>query len=225
MTTLQRYVPAAAIIGLSSASFLTAYITSFSILAIPVVETGASKENARFAAKQWRKAFDLGKVFAPPFAITCAACFGFLAIQTRGVVGRYRISPSTLYATATVLAPSIVPFTFAVMGPTTLDPLVAKVEGQPNAPGDQETLDLIKKWSGQNAVRAGLIGSAALMSAFAILAQTTKGPAGLSKLGQTATQAVQQVKPNMGLVHKMLMQYFNGALCTFGAEEHEGIWN
>ncbi|KAF2211389.1 hypothetical protein CERZMDRAFT_43436, partial [Cercospora zeae-maydis SCOH1-5] len=140
-----------------------------SILAIPVVETGAAQENARFAAKQWQTAFDLGKVFAPPFAMTCAACFGFLAIQS--IAGRYRISPSTLYATATVLAPSIVPFTIAVMGPTTLDPLVAKANGQPNAPGDQETLDLIKKWGGLNAVRAGLIGSAALMSAFAILAQ------------------------------------------------------
>ncbi|WPB06987.1 uncharacterized protein RHO25_011647 [Cercospora beticola] len=195
MCTLQKFVPAAAIIGLSSASFLTAYITSFTVLAIPVVETGASKDNAKFAAKQWQKAFDLGKSFAPPFAITCAACFGFLAVQTRGIVGRYPVSPSVLYATAAVLAPSIVPFTIAVMGPTTLDPLVAKADGSPNAPGDQETLDLIKKWSGQNAVRAGLIGSAAVMSAFAILAQTTKGPAGLSKLGQTATRAAQQARP------------------------------
>ena len=57
------------------------------------------------------------------------------------------------------------------MGPTTLTPLEARANGVAGAPGDQETLDLIKKWNGQNAIRAGLVGTAAVMSAFAILAQ------------------------------------------------------
>lgn len=57
------------------------------------------------------------------------------------------------------------------MTPTTLQPLEAKATGKGNVPGDQQTLDLIKKWSGQNVVRAGLAGTAAVISAFAILAQ------------------------------------------------------
>lgn len=57
------------------------------------------------------------------------------------------------------------------MGPTTLTPLEARATGASGAPGDQETLDLIKKWSGQNTVRAGMVGTAAVMSALAILAQ------------------------------------------------------
>lgn len=195
MSFAQKLVPAAALIGLSSASFLTAYIYSFTVLTIPVVETGATKDSATFTAKQWSKAFNLGKSFAPPFAITCAACFGFLAFQTRGIAGRFPISPSVLYATAAVITPSIVPYTIAVMGPTTLTPLEARAAGASGAPGDQETLDLIKKWSGQNTVRAGMVGSAAVMSALAILAQT-KGPHGLSKLGQAAAQ---QVKPASAL--------------------------
>lgn len=89
----------------------------------------------------------------------------------RGIAGRYPISPSVLYATAAVIAPSIVPYTIAVMGPTTLTPLEARATGASGAPGDQETLDLIKKWSGQNTVRAGMVGTAAVMSALAILAQ------------------------------------------------------
>lgn len=71
-----------------TADWGTAYIYSFSVLTIPVVETGATKDSATFTAKQWSKAFNLGKSFAPPFAITCAACFGFLAFQST-----YRVLP------------------------------------------------------------------------------------------------------------------------------------
>ncbi|KAI5363712.1 hypothetical protein Slin14017_G056760 [Septoria linicola] len=171
MSTLQKFVPPAALLGLSSASFLTAYIASFTLVTVPSIETGTTKESATSAAQQWRRAFKLGRTFAPPFAITCAACFTFLAVQTRGIVGRYPISPSALYTTAAILAPSIVPYTIAVMAPSTLRPLEAKATGEGSVPGDQETLDLIKKWSAQNVVRAGLAGTAAVISAFAILAQ------------------------------------------------------
>lgn len=72
---------------------------------------------------------------------------------------------------AALIAPSIVPYTILIMKSSTLAPLESKATNDAAAPSDAETRVLFQKWRGQNAVRAALAGTAATLSAFAILAQ------------------------------------------------------
>lgn len=92
MSTLQQIVPVAQLVGLSSASALSGmylqqerrtmtdfpigYIASVSFMSVPSILVAPS---ADLAARQWKKLYDMGKASAPPFAVTCAACFSFLA--------------------------------------------------------------------------------------------------------------------------------------------------
>lgn len=92
-------------------------------------------------------------------------------ITARLLKGSLAVSPSALYTAAAVLAPSIVPFTMIVMGPSTLTPLEAKADGKGSAPSDLKTRELVKTWAGQNLVRAVLVGISATLSAVAIYAQ------------------------------------------------------
>lgn len=144
-------------------------------------------------AKQWNRAYKLGKATVPPLAIASASCFAFLAYQcealspdvdgwlaglagmtdlclvARNMKGHLPISCFALYSAAAIVAPSIVPYTLTVMWPTILA-IAAKAEGKTDAPSEAETKALIKKWSGQNMHRAYMVGTATLMGAVAMLA-------------------------------------------------------
>lgn len=87
----------------------------------------------------------------------------------RKTKGRLPVSATVLYAAAAVVAPCIVPYTGIVMRPT-IAAIVAKAQGRANAPSDSETRALVEKWSGQNMHRAYVVGTAAVLSAIAMLA-------------------------------------------------------
>lgn len=142
--------------------------------------------SADLAARQWKRLYDSGKASAPPLAVTCAACFSFLAYHgkfcnsnqtcipltsrsARGIPGKFALSPSTLYLSAAILAPSIVPYTILVMMPT-VKTLESKARDDAKAPSDTETISLVQKWSGQNVHRALMVAASALLGGAAILA-------------------------------------------------------
>ncbi|EXJ89642.1 hypothetical protein A1O3_02709 [Capronia epimyces CBS 606.96] len=164
---VHRLVPVAKVVGLASSSMLTAYIASFSIATVPALS--AAPVSTTDIAKQWNYAFELGRSTAPPFAVTCASCFAFLAYQSRHIKGSLPVTPSFLYAAAAIIAPCIVPYTLTIMAPT-ISAIVSKAQGKANAPSEAETKALLEKWRGQNMQRAYITGTAAVLSAIAILA-------------------------------------------------------
>lgn len=130
--------------------------------------------------------FHRGMNTAPPLALASSACFAFLAYQSmspnqptpahpltwfevRGVPGRLPVSPSMLYLSAALLAPSIAPYTWIVMW-SGVQKLEAKAEESANAPGEGEIKALVQEWKMQNYQRAVIVGSSAVLSAVAMLA-------------------------------------------------------
>src|ERR1700753_3928500 len=65
-------------------------------------------------AKQWQVIFSRGHSSMPPLSLLSTAIFAYLAVRERSVAG----PTFPLYVAAAATAPSIVPFTLALMAPT-----------------------------------------------------------------------------------------------------------
>lgn len=156
--------------------YCTGMIGSISYITIPSLALSPPE----LAVRQWNTAFDIGKVTAPPLALTSAACFGYLVYATRHAVSQSHAmgirSPMVLYAVATVAIPSIVPYTIAIMNPTNVRLIAlareAEVKGKGNEIGatEGEVQKLLTKWAGMNYVRAVVVGTGAVLGAVASLA-------------------------------------------------------
>jgi hypothetical protein len=146
---------------------------------------------APLAVKQWYTIFTRGGAIARPLAFISALATGYLAYnRTRPIAPRNStISSLTppiedpkstsfrLNVLATVLLPSIVPFTLLVIGPTN-DKLMAKKDELATASlrdknveafaAEGETVhELMDKWATLNMARALLVGAGALCTVFA----------------------------------------------------------
>ncbi|KAK0275001.1 hypothetical protein LTR35_011423 [Friedmanniomyces endolithicus] len=173
---MAAYMTAAQIAGVTSAACLSGLIASVSFIAIPAIALAPPE----VAVRQWKKAYDKGISSAPFFAITSAACFGYLAYATRHVVAKPNAiglrSPMALYAVAAVAIPSIMPFTIAVMNPRANLRLMAlageaeqKGKGKAVSVSEGEVRQLLRTWTGLNYVRAVAVGTGAVFGAVAAI--------------------------------------------------------
>jgi len=166
-----RLVPIAQALGITGASFLAGFGFAFSYVSIPVILKTLSSTD--IMAKQWLATYHLGKATGPPIAVTCALCFGYLAVQSRDRQGLFPsmsfdpTSPWALYTAAAVAVPSIVPFTLTMMAPT--NNKLIEAAAKPSILTVNETRELLSKWKALNYQRQMLGIVAAALGAIATL--------------------------------------------------------
>lgn len=119
-------------------------------------------------AKQWKNLYELGKSKNPPVAAGATSAFLYLAWSARSGGSLFRkapISRSLLFSAAAVFTMGIVPFTFVAMSETN-SKLLAKSQSTKEI-SDDDTVDLVERWTTLNAIRGflpligGLCGIAA----------------------------------------------------------------
>ena len=116
-----------------------------------------TKPPAALLIRQWKAAFDVGKLLSPGASLVGAAGFGYLA----------RVVPSStaarLYAAAAVTVFGIHPFTLLTLMPTNnalmqgVKAADAKEQGDENKEGalsEAEARTLVTRWENYNWVRA-----------------------------------------------------------------------
>ncbi|KAK6386538.1 hypothetical protein LTR65_008876 [Meristemomyces frigidus] len=149
--SLSALVPVAQIVGITSSAFLAGMIASISYVGIPTMALAP----AEILVRQWKTTFEIGKASAPPFALTCAACFGFLAYSSRTLPGSASlpVSPFALYTAAALAIPAIMPYTLLVMEPAANGKLMhmakkaeAGGKGTDLAASDADVKELLRKW-------------------------------------------------------------------------------
>ncbi|KAK4549001.1 hypothetical protein LTR36_008774 [Oleoguttula mirabilis] len=120
---------------------------------------------AEILVRQWKTTFEIGKASAPPFALTCAACFGFLAYSSRTLPGSASlpVSPFALYTAAALAIPAIMPYTLLVMEPAANGKLMhmakkaeAGGKGTDLAASDADVKELLRKWKANADVYVGV---------------------------------------------------------------------
>lgn len=163
-----RLAQSLALLGSSS---LTGYITSFSTATVPALAIAAQTSPLQ-VAKQWHALYKIGASTAPPLAFATAIATGYLAscsyVSGAGVFDQS--AKFYLYAAATVLAPSIAPWTLTAMVPTNnaLTALGKASEAEvEKRKGD--LLQLLRRWRGLNLVRAALVGLGAVSTIAAVV--------------------------------------------------------
>lgn len=179
MSASDALVPAAQVFGIVGSSILAGMIACFSYAAIPPI----SQAPPEIAVLQWRTAYEIGKSTSPPFALTAAGSFAYLAYSNYRLRSLKTSSKATvdtatvrmaMYAAAAVLIPSIVPYTLLRMEPMVNSALMdmANLAETGSAVGKTagEVSALFVKWSGMNYVRAALVCTGSLLGAVASLA-------------------------------------------------------
>ncbi|EDU39623.1 DUF1772-domain-containing protein [Pyrenophora tritici-repentis] len=155
-------------VGITTSLFLLGGNAVLSLVAIPA----AMQAPAALAVKQWHTIFTRGGAIGRPLAIISAIATGYLAYKQDP-----KSTPFRLNVAATILLPSIVPFTLLVLGPTN-NKLIAKKDefAAAHAKGkaikantaDGETVhELMDKWATLNAARAVLVAAGALCTVIA----------------------------------------------------------
>ncbi|KAJ4361844.1 hypothetical protein N0V83_010785 [Neocucurbitaria cava] len=174
MAALNQQTPTGLVIaqtvGITSSLFLLGANASLSFVAVPAV----MQAPAPLAVKQWFTVLTNGGAIGRPLAILSAIATGYVA---------YHQDPSSapfkLNIAATILLPSIVPFTFAFIVPTN-NKLIAKKDDLASASLDDKAVEagvaqgetvhaLIDRWATLNLARAVLIGVGALCTVLAAL--------------------------------------------------------
>ncbi|ORY14904.1 hypothetical protein BCR34DRAFT_201939 [Clohesyomyces aquaticus] len=157
-------------IGLSTSFYLLGQNATFSVSTIPAV----MEAPAPLAARQWKKVFDQGKIVGPALAVASTLATGYLAYEysTSSRAGKLNLA-------ATILFPSIVPYTFALMGSTNraliskADSLAATALSDKAAEAGvakNETVHaLLDKWATLNLGRAIITGVGAILALWAAL--------------------------------------------------------
>ncbi|CAO2653352.1 Nn.00g027630.m01.CDS01 [Neocucurbitaria sp. VM-36] len=155
-------------VGITASLFLLGSNASLSFVAVPAV----MKAPAPLAANQWYTVLTHGGAIGRPLAILSAIATGYVA---------YHQDPSStpfkLNIAATVLLPSIVPFTLAFIVPTN-NKLIAKKDELASASLDDKAAEagvaqdetvhaLIDRWATLNLARAVLVGAGALCAVLA----------------------------------------------------------
>ncbi|PGG96508.1 hypothetical protein AJ80_09814 [Polytolypa hystricis UAMH7299] len=135
MTDERFVIRTAQAIGLTTSSFLSSHILSFSYALVPTLILPAAGNIKRsfdsglepgtpigHIATQWRHAYHLGRSTAPFIALASSAAYTYLAYAFREGTGvlhtEATAQASNLYLVAALLSLGIVPFTLAVMKPT-----------------------------------------------------------------------------------------------------------
>ncbi|CAN9275890.1 unnamed protein product [Alternaria alternata] len=150
-------------VGITGSVFLLGSNVCLSVVGIPA----AMQAPAPLAVKQWHTIFTRGGAMARPLAIVSALATGYLAYNQDP-----KSTPFRLNALATILLPSIVPFTLLAMAPTN-DKLLGKKDELATASlsnknveafaAEGETVhELMDKWASLNMARAMLVAVGAV---------------------------------------------------------------
>ncbi|OAL43546.1 hypothetical protein IQ07DRAFT_616393 [Pyrenochaeta sp. DS3sAY3a] len=155
-------------VGITASAYLFGQNASLSFVSIPAV----MQAPAPLAAKQWSTVFTIGQAFGPPLAIASALATGYAASQLDPKSLSFKLNVA-----ATLLLPSIVPFTFAFIVPTNKKLLAkrdqlaaASLEDKAIEVGvaqDETVHALIDKWGTLNLARAVIVGTGALCAIIA----------------------------------------------------------
>jgi len=159
----------ATLVGVAGSAAFTSICWGISYLAVPSLLVSAPKASDKtqpktssgHLARQWQLIYDIGKFTGPPVSIVSAGSlvYAMTRIPTELKVQRQ------LYFTAAALIVSIMPFTLIALAPTNTKLLqIAATEAkglgrEPTRPGNiaaeegQGTAELIRKWTGLNAIR------------------------------------------------------------------------
>lgn len=120
-------------------------------------------------ARQWRKAYEVNQTTAVSLSVVSALALGGLAYRENTSSKAF-----TLLVTATVLVPSIIPYTLFVMSPV-VDRISArarpKAPASGSVPGEESSHQLLDRWASLNLGRAVLAGLGSACAAWAVLAE------------------------------------------------------
>jgi len=171
-------VRVAQVFGIAASAFMAGTISSFTLYSIPTIMTAP----ASIAVQQWRLIFLRGAKSMPPLAIAASISYGFLFWRDRGTTG----PRSTLFLTAALLVPSIIPWTIFAMRPTNnillnrakeADTASASVSAttallNSEAAEDKSTKALLDKWATLNLVRGVATAIASVLGIWAVVGDT-----------------------------------------------------
>ncbi|KAF2274918.1 uncharacterized protein EI97DRAFT_459871 [Westerdykella ornata] len=154
-------------VGLTASAYLFGQNASISYIGVPAL----MQAPAPLAVKQWDTVYSIGKKTAPALAVVSSLALGYVT---------YHLDPRSLHyklnLAATILIPSIIPYTFAFIVPTNkklyeklrslattgLEDKAAEV-----GVAKKETVNaLLDKWATLNLIRALLAGAGAVLAAW-----------------------------------------------------------
>ncbi|KAF2680414.1 hypothetical protein K458DRAFT_421641 [Lentithecium fluviatile CBS 122367] len=157
-------------VGITASTYLLGTNASLSFISVPALMMAP----APLAARQWKKVFDTGKTIGISLSIVSALSTAYVAYHqdTSSL-------PFKLNLAATILFPSIVPFTIFVIGPIN-DKLMEKAQslasssledkGVEAGVTSSETVNaLLDKWATRNLARAAITGLGAIFALWAAL--------------------------------------------------------
>ncbi|KAH9873283.1 hypothetical protein J1614_005681, partial [Plenodomus biglobosus] len=166
-------------VGITSSLYLLGSNAALSLIAVPAI----LQAPAPLAAKQWYTVLTRGGTLGRPLAILSAIATAYAAYTQPRDSLQFKLNIA-----ATVLIPSIVPFTYAFIVPTN-NKLIAKKDefaslsqksrsAKAGMPGGWDEVEadsletvhaLIDRWGVLNLVRAGLVAGGSLCAVFAAL--------------------------------------------------------
>lgn len=159
-------------VGITASAYLFGQNAGISYIAVPAI----MEAPAPLAVRQWEKAYNIGKSIAPFMVLCSAIATGYTAYHQDP-----KSLPFKLNLAATLLIPSIVPFTFIAMIPinakllekrkqlasTTLDAKDTEV-----GVAKEDTVHaLLDEWAGLNLARALLVGVGSICTVWASLSK------------------------------------------------------
>jgi len=175
MDTLSTSIRVAQGLGIIGALFESGAMFSLTNSAIPVILTAPTP----IMLTQWRTLFRNGALFFPPLGAVNFSILGFAAYQLynssssskASYISDGRIEGWKLFATAAVLAVSIIPFTGFFIMPTNkiLEGMeeVAKIGGK--EVDANLAREMVQKWASLNAIRSTLPLAAGVMGLWAVM--------------------------------------------------------
>ncbi|KAH3939260.1 hypothetical protein HBH70_230460 [Parastagonospora nodorum] len=157
-------------IGITGSAWICGSNASLSLIAVPAI----MQAPAPLAAKQWYTVLMRGGSFGIPFALGSALVTAYVASQHARDSLAFKLNVA-----ATILLPSIVPFTIAFIAPIN-DKLIEKMNSMASASLDDEAVEqgvaegetthaLIDKWATLNLARAVFLAAGALCTTIAAL--------------------------------------------------------
>ncbi|KAJ9637128.1 hypothetical protein H2199_007414 [Coniosporium tulheliwenetii] len=156
-------------VGITASAFLAGQSAALSYILVPSI----LEAPAPLAVRQWRKAFNIGKIVGPVLSVLSGGIFAYLANREPRTSSAFKF-----YTAAAVLLPSIIPYTTLVMMPVNRK-LLSKADSLANVSITDDTESgvareetahaLIDKWAMLNLGRALMTSIGAFCGVWATL--------------------------------------------------------
>ncbi|KAL1600469.1 hypothetical protein SLS60_006855 [Paraconiothyrium brasiliense] len=128
------------------------------------------------AARQWAKVYNLAKPFGIGCSVIAAACTGYVAYHQDPAS-----LPCKLNTAATLIFPSIIPFTILFLKPINdklfekADALALDEKAEVGVAQEETTKALIDRWTKGHLVRTAITGVGAILAIWAVLDKSGAG--------------------------------------------------